>query len=152
MSRVTNPHSVVVVGSGNVAESIAVAVADSFALELKQVVARNAARAEAVAQAAGCDWTTDMEEAADADYVVILDGGVISAEGTPLELKNTYTGDFITLYGVDEDDVRRLGAKYERLRDAYRISVPNTAKSAVCGLTVTGPSPMKTGKKTPCTP
>ena len=70
-----------------------------------------------------------MEEAADADYVVILDGGVISAEGTPLELKNTYTGDFITLYGVDEDDVRRLGAKYERLRDAYRISVPNTAKA-----------------------
>jgi predicted short-subunit dehydrogenase-like oxidoreductase (DUF2520 family) len=62
---------VVVVGSGNVAESIAVAVADSFALELKQVVARNAARAEAVAQVAGCDWTTDMEEAADADLYII---------------------------------------------------------------------------------
>ena len=29
-----------------------------------------------------------MEEAADADYVVILDGGKIAAEGTPLELKN----------------------------------------------------------------
>ena len=71
MSRVTNPHSVVVVGSGNVAESIAVAVADSFALELKQVVARNAARAEAVAQVAGCDWTSDMEEAADADLYII---------------------------------------------------------------------------------
>lgn len=32
-----------------------------------------------------------MEEAADADYVVILDSGRISAEGTPLNLKNTYT-------------------------------------------------------------
>ena len=39
-----------------------------------------------------------MEEAADADYVVILDGGKIVAEGKPLELKNTYTGDFITIY------------------------------------------------------
>ena len=39
-----------------------------------------------------------MEEAAEADYVVIIDGGKISAEGTPLDLKNTYTGDFITLY------------------------------------------------------
>lgn len=41
-----------------------------------------------------------MEEAADADYVVILDSGSIAAEGTPLELKNRFTGDFITLYGV----------------------------------------------------
>ena len=38
-----------------------------------------------------------MEEAADADYVVILDSGSIAAEGTPLALKNEYTGDFITL-------------------------------------------------------
>ena len=68
-----------------------------------------------------------MEEAADADYVVILDHGAIAAEGTPLQLKNTYTGDFVTLYGVDEADVRRLGAPYEAVRDAYRVSVPNTA-------------------------
>lgn len=68
-----------------------------------------------------------MEEAADADYVVILDSGRISAEGTPLELKNKYTGDFITLYTDDEESVRMLGAEYERLRDAYRIFVPNTS-------------------------
>lgn len=67
-----------------------------------------------------------MEEAADADYVVIIDAGKISACGTPFELKNTYTGDFITIYGVDEDSVRSLGFEYEPLRDAYRISVPNT--------------------------
>lgn len=67
-----------------------------------------------------------MEEAADADYVVIIDGGRITAEGTPLELKNRYTGDFITLYGVCEDEIRSLGANYEKLRDAYRIAVPNT--------------------------
>ena len=68
-----------------------------------------------------------MEEAADADYVVILDSGKIAAEGTPLELKNTYTGDFITLYGVDEAQIKQLGAPYETIRDACRVSVPNTA-------------------------
>lgn len=67
-----------------------------------------------------------MEEAADADYVVILDQGRIAAEGTPLMLKNTYTGDFITIYGEDEEQIKKLGLPYEAIRDAYRISVPNT--------------------------
>lgn len=67
-----------------------------------------------------------MEEAADADYVVILDSGRIAAEGTPLALKNQYTGDFITLYGVSEEQVASLGRPYEALRDAYRILVPDT--------------------------
>jgi multidrug/hemolysin transport system ATP-binding protein len=67
-----------------------------------------------------------MEEAADADYVVILDSGKISAKGTPLELKNEYTGDFVTLYGSSEEDVNSLGLEYEKIRDAYRVSVPNT--------------------------
>ncbi len=70
-----------------------------------------------------------MEEAAEADYVVILDSGKISAEGTPLELKNTYTGDFITIYGIDEATVKTLGVEYDKIRDAYRLSVPNTAKA-----------------------
>ena len=68
-----------------------------------------------------------MEEAADADYVVILDHGQISAHGTPLELKNTYTGDFITLYGEDEATVKKLNAPYKQIKDAYRVSVSNTA-------------------------
>lgn len=68
-----------------------------------------------------------MEEAAEADYVVILDSGRIAAEGTPLTLKNTYTGDFITIYGITEDEVKTLGVEYEALRDAFRLSVPDTA-------------------------
>ena len=68
-----------------------------------------------------------MEEAADADYVVILDRGSIAAEGTPLELKNSYTGDFITLYGTSEEEIRQLGMKYNALRDAFRVEVPDTA-------------------------
>ena len=68
-----------------------------------------------------------MEEAADADYVVILDHGKIAAEGTPLQLKNTYTGDFISLYGISESDIKKLGAPYEAVGDAYRVAVPDTA-------------------------
>ncbi len=68
-----------------------------------------------------------MEEAADADYVVILDKGKIVAEGTPLQLKNKYTGDFITLYGVAEETVKMFGFSYEKIKDAYRLLVPNTA-------------------------
>lgn len=67
-----------------------------------------------------------MEEAADADFVVILDQGKIAAEGTPLTLKNTYTGDFITIYGKTEAHIKKLGLPYEAIRDAYRVSVPNT--------------------------
>ena len=70
-----------------------------------------------------------MEEAADADHVVILDSGRIVAEGTPLELKNAYAGDFITLYGTDEAAVRALGVPYEAVADAWRLSVPNTARA-----------------------
>ena len=68
-----------------------------------------------------------MEEATDADYVVILDSGKIVAEGTPLALKNDYTGDFITLYGITEDEVKKFGLPYEKLRGAFRVSVANTA-------------------------
>lgn len=67
-----------------------------------------------------------MEEAADADYVVIIDSGRLAAKGTPIDLKNTYTGDFITLYNTTEERVAALGVPYEKLRDAYRVLVPDT--------------------------
>ena len=71
-----------------------------------------------------------MEEAADADYVVIIDSGKIAAEGTPLELKNRYTGDYITLYGANEDDVKELELPYAKMRDAIRVEVSSTKKAA----------------------
>lgn len=70
-----------------------------------------------------------MEEAAEADYIVILDSGKISAKGTPLELKNKYTGDFIILYNAEEAQVKNLGLKYEKIRDAFRISISNTQEA-----------------------
>ena len=68
-----------------------------------------------------------MEEAAEADFVVILESGKIAAEGTPLSLKNRYTGDFITLYGADEGTVMGLGLSYEKVPGGFRLSVPDTA-------------------------
>ena len=70
-----------------------------------------------------------MEEASDADYVVIIDGGKIVAKGTPLELKNEYTGDFIYLYNTDEEVVKTLCVPYEKVGGAYRVSVGNTAQA-----------------------
>ena len=70
-----------------------------------------------------------MEEAAEADFVVILEGGKIAAEGTPLSLKNRYTGDFITLYGVDEETVMGLGLPYEKIPGGFRLSVSDTAQA-----------------------
>ncbi len=67
-----------------------------------------------------------MEEASEADYIIIIDNGKIKAEGSPLKLKNTYTCDYITLYETDECDIKNLGLKYECLNNALKIHVPNT--------------------------
>lgn len=68
-----------------------------------------------------------MEEAADADYIVILDSGRIAAKGTPLELKNTYTGDFITIYNTSPTGLQSLGYPITEIANACRIAVPDTA-------------------------
>lgn len=70
-----------------------------------------------------------MEEAGDADYVLIIDSGKIAAEGTPLELKNKYTDDYITVYNADEEQVKAFGLPYTTIRDAIRISVPDIKKA-----------------------
>ncbi len=70
-----------------------------------------------------------MEEAADADYVVILDSGEIAAEGTPLQLKNGYTGDYITLYNVTDEQAETLGKPFEKLQGGVRVAVQDTKEA-----------------------
>lgn len=70
-----------------------------------------------------------MEEAADADQVVILDSGEIAAKGTPLELKNRYAGDFINLYKVQREHVEALGVDFECIKDGFRLFVKDTSKA-----------------------
>jgi len=68
-----------------------------------------------------------MEEAAEADYVVIIEGGKIAAEGTPHELKNKYARDRAVLYGVTAEQVSELGVPYEEGRDFVALSLSSTA-------------------------
>ena len=70
-----------------------------------------------------------MEEVTDAHNIVILDGGKIVAQGSPLELKNQFTGDFIRLYHTDEKQVKKLGMPYENLPECYKIEVKNTQEA-----------------------
>lgn len=70
-----------------------------------------------------------MEEAADADRVVIIDGGKILANATPLELKERFAGDFIALYRADEEKLKALNLPYEKTGGGFRIEVKDT-KSA----------------------
>ena len=68
-----------------------------------------------------------MEEAADADYVTILDKGRIIAEGTPLELKTQYATDILHLYDVDESEVKKLKLPYQKIHKDFQIKVKNSA-------------------------
>ena len=70
-----------------------------------------------------------MEEAGDADYVVIIDGGKTVAEGTPLELKNKYTGDFVYVYGIDDKTADSIGVAYKKVGGAHRFEVKDTTEA-----------------------
>lgn len=70
-----------------------------------------------------------MEEAEKATYVIIMDKGHIIAQGTPTELKNAYSGDYIILYHKNTDEyeefVKSTGKTYVYNHDGhyYRITV-----------------------------
>lgn len=74
-----------------------------------------------------------MEEAAAADYVIIIDDGKIAAKGTPTELKEKYTSDKLILACSDPASVRNIldGEKIEYTTAANRITVkiPTTPAS-----------------------
>ena len=70
-----------------------------------------------------------MEEASEADYAVIIDSGKKVAEGTPLELKNKYVGDYMLIYNTDEDKIKRLNLPYEKIPLGYRIEVKDTKEA-----------------------
>ena len=73
-----------------------------------------------------------MEEAAEADYVIIIDSGNIAAKGTPAQLKETYAGDFLKLIPKKnrfEKITKHLESKeikYTVQTDTVRINIPDT--------------------------
>ena len=71
-----------------------------------------------------------MEEAAIADYVIILDAGKKVAEGTPHDLKTQYANDFIRFYNkLDKAEklFGKLGCNCRRERDFIEVEITNTA-------------------------
>lgn len=67
-----------------------------------------------------------MEEAAEADYIIIIDNGCISAKGTPADLKEKYSSDKLVMVCESPDEVKKIlaGKKLEYTQTANRIVVP----------------------------
>ncbi len=74
-----------------------------------------------------------MEEAADADDIVIIDKGEIVAHGTPSVLKEKYSSDYLEILPKDMDNVKSIlekkGLEYAVRSDVLRIPLENTMKA-----------------------
>jgi len=72
-----------------------------------------------------------MEEASEADYVVILDNGKIVADGKVNDLKNKYANDFKKLYFGDENKIEKELLKnklvYKKHKDHFEIEIDSTS-------------------------
>ncbi len=49
-----------------------------------------------------------MEEADDADFVIVIDDGLIAAKGTPTDLKNKYSYDTLRIKAINDQDVMAI--------------------------------------------
>ena len=71
-----------------------------------------------------------MEEAANADYVAIIDNGLISAKGTPADLRAKYTTDILRLLPKDSNKLMvflsKQNIKYTLSGGFFSIPVSNT--------------------------
>lgn len=71
-----------------------------------------------------------MEEATNADYVAVIDNGLISANGTPVELRAKYSTDSLHLFPKDNGKLavflNEHGIKYTMSGGAFIIPVSNT--------------------------
>ena len=71
-----------------------------------------------------------MEEAANADYVAIIDNGLVSAKGTPAELRSKYTTDTLRLLANESDRLvmflNEQNIKYQLSGGFFSIPVSNT--------------------------
>lgn len=59
-----------------------------------------------------------MEEAANADYITVIDNGLISACGTPLELKSRYSSDILKIKPINKESlISKLAIKNINFND-----------------------------------
>jgi multidrug/hemolysin transport system ATP-binding protein len=74
-----------------------------------------------------------MEEADDADYVIVIDNGEIAAKGTPMELKDRYSRDTLR---IKPRDLKAFGTildqhqiTYDKQNDLYIIHLNDTLQA-----------------------
>lgn len=71
-----------------------------------------------------------MEEAAEADFVIVIDNGEIAAKGTPSALKQAYATDKIRLTCHDFDAVKEIlqknGVSYQQIADQLIVPIEKT--------------------------
>jgi len=71
-----------------------------------------------------------MEEAAEADYVIVIDNGSIVAKGTPSDLKERYTSDKVTLVSKEPEALAAKltadGLANSVVANRVAVPIPNT--------------------------
>jgi multidrug/hemolysin transport system ATP-binding protein len=74
-----------------------------------------------------------MEEAANADYVVVIDEGLIAAKGTPAELRDRYSRDTIRIEAADrsefEEALDASGTNYRLDGNTFVIELKSTVEA-----------------------
>ncbi len=105
-------REVVVIGSGNLAEALASAVAGSGTLQLKQIWARNAMRAEVLSRRTGAPWSCDPDRLAAAElYLVAVSDRAVGEVAARLPIPETaavvHTAGSVPLDALPEKFPRR---------------------------------------------
>ena len=74
-----------------------------------------------------------MEEAAEADYVIVIDNGEIAAKGTPTALREQYASDLVKLFPLDEEKLtavlEEMKLPYTKISDRLVIKIGSTMEA-----------------------
>ena len=74
-----------------------------------------------------------MEEAARADYVILIDDGIIAAKGTPAQLREQYSTDHLILHTDNTEQVAQIltvmGKTYEVKNDTITLQLESTMQA-----------------------
>lgn len=74
-----------------------------------------------------------MEEAANADHIIIIDNGVITASGSPYELKEEYSNDLLIIKPKNQTDIIRIlgdiNVKYKLNGKMVHIKLKHTVEA-----------------------
>jgi len=74
-----------------------------------------------------------MEEAAEADYIIVIDNGEIAAKGTPTALKEQYASDRLKLYPREEapllELLQAMGRPFSKVSDSIVLKLSATMEA-----------------------